>query len=1052
MRFHRKLMAMVLAVVLLAGCVPALAEGAPTNGLLLDMTLGDYIAAYEQALLSTAPPSPYLADAANSVYIDAATNVLKASLPSPSTTIINEADVYAIDPYGRFCVAFDVTETDALGAMTRTAYYLFATGVDAEGTVRYRDGIHLLKGDNADAIKKHMDANEFGVNPSEQAVALYRLDPEGFILDGALRIAPGEAYETYHYAGRGFTLRATAAAPSGQLAGVQLSIGEEALRSFPMAERKEFLTRCLAVVLAAAHGDADTQGSQAIIDTLFDTTRLNPTGETYYADAMLYGCFLDGGMLSFVAMPVADAVYQNQAYWWVNAPETYILAEAERLLLAGDLDGAIWRYEELGLTADTSQPLARAYYEKAAQAMEAGRTDDAIALYQSLGDYSDAMVQLLAAYYAKGDALYAAGQIQDARAYFLQAGSYEDALQRYQSCSYRLGEDALALKEYNAAAAYFTQADGYLDAKDKVLQSHYEFALQMIAAGRDDNAAEFFRPLGAEAREQLLAAYYAHAEALHAEGDIQQARRYYQQAEGYRDAADKYQLCGYQLGGQALATKDFDGAAAYFTEAGNYLDAKEKLLQTQYERAQALLDKQDYPGAAAAFTQAGGYADAEAKVLQTYAEYARQLIAAGKEADADAYFRPLGDKATEQLLAAYYAHAEALYEDGDIQQARTYYQRAGDYQDAAEKYQLCGYQLGEQALAKQDFDAAQAYFTEAGNYEGAKEKLLQTHYDRAQTLLDKKDYDAAAATFAQAAGYADAETKVLQAHYEHAMQLLEAGQEDDAIAYFQQAGDYADASDQAGAIFYRRGEAAFANGDYAAALERFQQAGSYSDSPARVEQILGIEDSQAYEQAMGLYQRYIADIEADTPGAEQSYAQARDAFLALAGSTDADAMVRKLGEVRALRQTLKEAQRTLTAGYAGSGFDIVGVTEDAGAPERIRFLSVSALTKTGGALSIEYPLDRSEFKLLARKLYSMSAKDEIVRATARQLVATFSGVLQDTAFERAYDSAVWTESGGVMTATLFAEGYTMTVAYKNARNDSLEYFFDLEISGTRNAY
>ena len=555
-----------LVLLLLVCMVTASASAIPqtetssetTNGLLLIMTLPDYVESYNKALVGTVPPSKNLLNEPDQTYIDAAETLLLDVIANPVAATIHDAAIYEMDPYGRFCVWFDVTESAAFGTFTRGSYYVFAKGLDSDGMITFLDGQSVLQGDDPEQIKAYRTASEFGVNPAEKAVQTYIQAADRYIDTAVIRLSPDEVYSSRLYTGRGYTVAATTEAVSGQIAGIQLTIGEEQLRSFPMAERNAFLNQCLSSTLAAVNGSTDTQDASAVINKLFDTSRLSPSGETVYEDGLLYGCTVENGTISFIVMPVDEPVYTAHTFWWVHQADAYLIAQGDSTLKAQEYDNAIWYYEEVGFTASTSSDLARAYYEKAAEYLAAERYDQAITFFTKAGTFSDTAVRLAETYYKKGDALYAAGEMVDAMNCFALAGNYEDANQRFLSCCYWLGDEALVAKDFDKAVTYFEQATGYLDAEMKVKQAHYERAEQLSQAGDEAGAVV-----------------------------------YYELAQGYMDADDKAGADFYTKGEKALANEDYEAAIAFFTQAGNYKDSKEKLqeiadIETHKEYEEAL--------------------------------------------------------------------------------------------------------------------------------------------------------------------------------------------------------------------------------------------------------------------------------------------------------------------------------------------------------------------------------------------------------------------------------------------------------------------------------
>lgn len=154
---------MCLLIVLLCAVIPVLsyASGLPdtvtpsetTNGLSLAMSLSDYVKSYNEVLMGTVPQSDNLFNESDQLYIEAAKTLLTASLTNPSAATIHDAAVYEMDPYGRFCIWFDVTESAAFGTFTRGSYYVFVQGLDPDGMISYVEGYAVLAGDDPGLIQ-----------------------------------------------------------------------------------------------------------------------------------------------------------------------------------------------------------------------------------------------------------------------------------------------------------------------------------------------------------------------------------------------------------------------------------------------------------------------------------------------------------------------------------------------------------------------------------------------------------------------------------------------------------------------------------------------------------------------------------------------------------------------------------------------------------------------------------------------------------------------------------------------------------------------------------
>lgn len=157
---------------------------------------------------------------------------------------------------------------------------------------------------------------------------------------------------------------------------------------------------------------------------------------------------------------------------------------AEALLAAGDYDGAIAAFTELGDYKDASDMVQvshtaklEAYYYEAEALFAEGKYDDAIAAFENAKGYSDATDRIPAVYYAKAETLLADENYDDAIAAFRKAKDYSDAADRIPAIYYTKAEVLLAEEDLAGAFLSFEAAGDYLDASVRqadALSSLYE--------------------------------------------------------------------------------------------------------------------------------------------------------------------------------------------------------------------------------------------------------------------------------------------------------------------------------------------------------------------------------------------------------------------------------------------------------------------------------------------------------------------------------------------------------------------------------------------------
>lgn len=175
-------------------------------------------------------------------------------------------------------------------------------------------------------------------------------------------------------------------------------------------------------------------------------------------------------------------------------------SKAEKLLVAGDYDGAIAVYTALGDYKDASEKITQIeeqqenerlakeaaeeearnaqVYADAETLLANGDYDSAIAAFRKLVDYQDAASRVEAAeaqkqeaenaqVYANAEALMNAGEYNSAAEAFDMLGDYRDAATRVLECHY-IAADQLQAQGKTAEAAFtFAKAAGYKDAQER---------------------------------------------------------------------------------------------------------------------------------------------------------------------------------------------------------------------------------------------------------------------------------------------------------------------------------------------------------------------------------------------------------------------------------------------------------------------------------------------------------------------------------------------------------------------------------------------------------
>lgn len=189
---------------------------------------------------------------------------------------------------------------------------------------------------------------------------------------------------------------------------------------------------------------------------------------------------------------------------------------AESYVKADRLDEAIAIYEELGSYSQSKIKLRNARYARAGQLMESGEYEAAAALYKVLGKYSDSETRYKKAVYMQADQLFEAGEYAAARALFVSLGKYQGSDTSVMACDYQLAVQLKEQGELLRAAELFDAASGYEDAETQAQMIYYDLGEEASAAGQVVLAGRYYAKAGnyADARAQAdnnYDAYYSEA-------------------------------------------------------------------------------------------------------------------------------------------------------------------------------------------------------------------------------------------------------------------------------------------------------------------------------------------------------------------------------------------------------------------------------------------------------------------------------------------------------------------------------------------------------------
>ncbi|MBR3494058.1 MAG: hypothetical protein IKH38_01395 [Clostridia bacterium] len=449
-----------------------------------------------------------------------------------------------------------------------------------------------------------------------------------------------------------------------------------------------------------------------------------------------------------------------------------------------------------------------------------GRYAEALAAFTALGQYSDSPQQQLETRYQEAASLAQAGSFEDAAAIYGALGGYQDSASRASMAQadahWAAGDPAAAWEIYDTLdAAYRDHAADFAET--------FAAAEALEAEGALEQAADTFASLGsyngANARAQQ--ANYALAGQLAQEGRYAEAAARYARFMDYEDSREQH----YQLGLAARRNHELEQAAEILSRDPDYRDARKALHSTAVDAAEAGL----HETAVAAFTLLGDFEDSAARLPgETYA-LAAQLTERGEYVRAAELFESLGEHtdAADRAKACRYQSAKQLYEAGSLAEAETVFTALGDYEDSAALAQDCRYRQAKALLTAGTLEDAAAAFEALGDY-GDSAALAQQA--SAELLWNAGDKAGAWALYAPLGEAYQSHSADYAADYAAAAQELASGANADAMAHFAALGQYRDSPAQVQAAAYARAQELLAAQQWADARALFESLGDYSDS------------------------------------------------------------------------------------------------------------------------------------------------------------------------------------------------------------------------------
>ena len=342
------------------------------------------------------------------------------------------------------------------------------------------------------------------------------------------------------------------------------------------------------------------------------------------------------------------------------------------------------------------------------------------------------------------------------------------------------------------------------------------------------------------------------------------------------------------------------------------------------------------------------------------------------------------------------------------------------------------YDQAQALLNEGKLDEAYAAFSAMRDYGDSATKLLEINYKKAEAFLEEGKLDEAYAVFNTIRDYGDSTTKLLEINYEKAEAFLKEGKLDEAKQYYELAAGYSDANQKIKNIdAYIAADTDYQRNDLVSAAKRYQELGEFLDASSKLEAVSG----PLYDQAKKALE-------------EKDYEQAYDILCTLGDYSDCSSIAEKIDNQYSSAIKLFEEKRfdeAITAFQNLYNFkDSKRKVKEAGYQKAEALLkdgkyeeAISSYAALGKYMDSQKKIYSCEYKI-ADQLYSKKEIDAAIAAFERIIPYSDSQERANSIrFEKA--NALW-QSGELQSA---AEEFKALGEYKTAATDLIKVSTEL---------
>ncbi len=240
----------------------------------------------------------------------------------------------------------------------------------------------------------------------------------------------------------------------------------------------------------------------------------------------------------------------------------------------------------------------------------------------------------------------------------------------------------------------------------------------------------------------------------------------------------------YTRASSLVSKGQYEEAVQMFQSLGDFKDSSTRVYDTYISKAEAYAESGDYTAAGQVLEETGllsmGYANSETLKTKYIYLQGKQYHDDGNFESAISTLETVRDYegAVELIADSWYQIAEKTYASGDLEQAISEFQKAGEYGDSSVRIQeitaeaerraaKLSYEMGASEYERANYKAAAANFKAAGDYEDAEQRFREAAYQAGGQCMQNRDYAGAIEYYSALPGNSDAEQKLKEAKYRY---------------------------------------------------------------------------------------------------------------------------------------------------------------------------------------------------------------------------------------------------------------------------------------------